>query len=58
MQDMNAEQFILALRRFISRRGTLNLIVSDNAKTFKRAVKSLQGLFKVEGVDSRATNRK
>ena len=46
MQDMSAEQFILALRRFISRRGTPSLIVSDNAKTFKRAEKSLQDLFK------------
>ena len=35
MQDMIAEQFILTLRRFISRRGTPSLIVSDNAKTFK-----------------------
>ena len=46
MQGMSAEQFILALRRFISRRRTPNLIVSDNAKTFKRADKSLQDLFK------------
>ena len=46
MQDMSAEQFILALRWFISRRGTPSLIVSDDAKTFKRAEKSLQDLFK------------
>ena len=38
MQDMSAEQFILALRRFISRRSTSG----DNAKTDK----SLQNFFK------------
>ena len=50
MEDMSVEQFILALRRFISRRGCPQRIVSDNAKTFKGANKLLQNLFKDEEV--------
>ncbi|GFR15005.1 integrase catalytic domain-containing protein [Trichonephila clavata] len=34
---MSTEQFLLAFRRFISRRGLCSTIYSDNAKTFKRA---------------------
>ena len=33
MQDMSTEQFLLAFRRFISRRGSPNLVISDNART-------------------------
>ena len=47
---MGVEQFILALRRFISQRGCPQCIVSDNAKTFKGANKLLQNLFKDEEV--------
>ena len=50
MDDMSVEQFILALRRFISRRGCPQCIVSNNAKTFKGANKLLQNLFKDEEV--------
>ena len=50
MEDMSVEQFILALRCFISRRGCPQRIVSDNAKTFKGANKLLQNLFKDEEV--------
>ena len=45
MQNMSAEQFIMALRRFISRRGKPNLILSDNAKTFQKSKEILQELF-------------
>ena len=45
MQNMSAEQFIMALRRFISRRGKPNLIISDNAKTFQKSKEILQELF-------------
>ena len=45
MQNMSAEQFITALGRFISRRGKPNLLISDNAKTFKKSNKMLQELF-------------
>ena len=50
MEDMSVKQFILALRRFISRRGCPQRVVSDNAKTFKCANKLLQNLFKDEEV--------
>ena len=50
MEDMSVEQFILALRHFISQRGCPQHIVTDNAKTFKGANKLLQNLFKDEEV--------
>ena len=37
--DMSADTFIRCLRRLTARRGTLKIIVSDNAKTFKSAAK-------------------
>ncbi|GFR20223.1 integrase catalytic domain-containing protein, partial [Trichonephila clavata] len=37
LPSMSTEQFLLAFRRFISRRGLCSTIYSDNAKTFKRA---------------------
>ena len=36
--DMGAHSLILALRRFISRKGTVKLIISDNFKSFKSAL--------------------
>ena len=35
MNDFSAEQFLLCLRRFITRRGKLKQIISDNAPQFK-----------------------
>ena len=37
IKDMSAEEFILCLRRFISRRGIPRQIISDNAQQFKVA---------------------
>lgn len=37
VESMNTEQFLLAMTRFMSRRGIPNIIFCDNAKTFKRA---------------------
>ena len=48
MEDMIVQQFVLALRRFISRRGCPQR--SYNAKTFKGASELLQNLFKDEDV--------
>lgn len=39
--DLSADVFIRCLRRFTARRGLLEIIVSDNAKTFKSAAKVL-----------------
>ncbi|XP_041794473.1 uncharacterized protein LOC121607628 [Chelmon rostratus] len=43
--DLSACAFLLAFRRFISRRGICNAIYSDNAKTFKRAEQDLKCLW-------------
>ena len=37
--DMSTQTFIGNLKRFCARRGTPQVIVSDNAKTFKSAAK-------------------
>ena len=43
--DLTTEKFLLAFRRFVSRRGLCTTIYSDNAKTFKRANKELTALW-------------
>ena len=42
--DLSADVFIRFLRRFTARRGLPELIISDNAKTFKAAAKTLSKL--------------
>lgn len=46
VSDMSTENFLLALKRFISRRGLCKVMYSDNAKTFKRADQDLKELWK------------
>ena len=46
VEDLTAEAFRRALRRFAARRGTPTLIVSDKAKTFQATEKALIKLFK------------
>ncbi|XP_064479216.1 uncharacterized protein LOC135392436 [Ornithodoros turicata] len=43
--DMTAQTFLLAFRRFGSRRGVPSTIFSDNAKTFRYCSKVLRALF-------------
>ena len=45
VEDLSAEAFRRALRRFVAQRGTPTLIVSDNAKTFQATEKALNNLF-------------
>lgn len=45
VRDMSTESFLMALRRFISRRGVPRIIYSDNALSFKKANKDLQQLW-------------
>lgn len=45
VQDLSTEEFLLALRRFISRRGKPDQIISDNASTFKLASKTVRSAF-------------
>ncbi|XP_006814449.1 uncharacterized protein LOC102809591 [Saccoglossus kowalevskii] len=42
VRDLTTESFLLALRRFTSRRSTPNLIISDNASTFVSASHQLK----------------
>lgn len=44
---MTTPEFLLAFRRFISRRGLCAIVYSDNAKTFKRADRELKEMWKV-----------
>ncbi|KAE8287221.1 hypothetical protein D5F01_LYC15190 [Larimichthys crocea] len=37
VSDMSTEKFLLAFKRFISRRGLCRIVYSDNARSFKRA---------------------
>ena len=46
VSDQSTETFLLALKRFISRRGLCKIIYSDNARTFKRADQDLKELWK------------
>lgn len=50
--DMSAPTFIRALKRFSARRGLPKKILSDNAKTFKAAAKTLNTVFKDPDVKS------
>jgi len=42
--DVSADTFVHSLKRFCARRGTLLVIISDNAKTFKAAAKVIQDI--------------
>ena len=44
--DMNTSTFVNCFRRFCARRGTPQIVVSDNAKTFKATSKLFQTLMK------------
>ena len=44
--DLSTEAFLRAFRRFTSGRGTLELVVSDNTKQFKKSNNVLKSTFK------------
>ena len=44
-ETLSTSDFILALRRFSSRRGLASVLYSDNAKTFKAAAVPLRSYF-------------
>lgn len=46
VSDMTSGNFLLAFRRFVARRGIVQKIFSDNAKTFKKAEAELKQLLK------------
>ena len=46
VSDMSTETFLLAFKRFISRRGLCRTVYSDNARTFKRADQDIRELWR------------
>ena len=50
LNNMETEVFLQGLRRFVSRRGTPSLLVSDNAQTFKSAKQVLLFIYEHESV--------
>ena len=57
-EGLNAETFLLAFRRFSSRRGLPATLVSDNAKTFKSASKEIRGITRSQEVFRYLTNQR
>ena len=55
---MEAETFLMCLCRFVSRRGVLSLIVSDNAQNFKTSKNILKEIFDSEKVRSYLLQKK
>lgn len=45
LPDLSAESFLQAFKRFIGRRGVPELVISDNAKTFKCVARKLRHVF-------------
>ena len=56
--DLSTDSFLRAFRRFTAGRGTPNLIVSDNARYFKKANNILKTLFKQRDVRTYFQNQK
>ncbi len=46
VESLHIETFIKAFRRFCARRGVPNMVISDNAKTYKSAAKEVRNLFR------------
>ncbi|GBM13210.1 hypothetical protein AVEN_187982-1 [Araneus ventricosus] len=45
--DKTTDTFLLAFRRFISRRGLCSVVISDNARTFKRAELEIKRIWNI-----------
>ena len=58
VQDLSAESFLLAFKRFIGRRGVPELVISDNAKTFKCVAKKLKKVFDNPALQKYFTERR
>jgi len=48
VEDLSTETFLLAFRRFVSRRSLPQLMISDNATTYEAAATELKDLFTAE----------
>ncbi|XP_014680512.1 PREDICTED: uncharacterized protein LOC106820513 [Priapulus caudatus] len=54
--DLTTDAFLRCLRRFIGRRGTPSLVVSDNATTFRKAAKTVAKIVNHVAVKTYAAN--
>lgn len=45
LQDLSSDEFLMGFRRFISQKGTLIEVTSDNALQFKTASKKLDSIW-------------
>ena len=57
-QGLSVQSFLMAFRRFASRRGLPSMLISDNAKTFRSASKEIQALSRSQDVLSRLANNR
>ena len=57
-QDLTAFNFMHVLRKFCARRGMPNLIISDNAKTFKSTAKVLKKILEHQQMQDFLTGKK
>ena len=55
-ENCSAEQFLLAFRRFVARRGLPRLLMSDNAKNFKTSAKEITKIGRSTLVQEHITN--
>ena len=56
VEDCSAEQFLLAFRRFVGRRGLPRLLLSDNAKNFKTSAKLITKIGRTTKVQEHTGN--
>ena len=57
-QGLSVQSFLMAFRRFASRRGLPSKLISDNAKTFRSAWKEIQALSRSQEVLSHLANNR
>ena len=57
VKDCSVDEFLCALRRFVSRKAVPDVIICDNATTFERADKTLQCVYSDQKVERFATPR-
>ena len=55
--DLSTNTFVRSFRRFCARRGTPSLVVTDNAKTFKKADQALQSLMEKAEMENHLADR-
>ena len=56
-KELSVTAFLLAFRRFTSRRGLPKIIMSDNAKTFKHCTREIMKITRAEEVHHYLTNQ-